>query len=94
MILYLAVKDLSITRLTVHLVGSTVMEIEGKESKNKRNFVSNDVPMDHCSQYGIEEFVTKILFSIEELSQSNQSKFNVTQRIMVENFCPPSSNRL
>ena len=46
--------------------------------------------IDDCTKDGVKEFLTKILSSIEEISQSNQLKFNVMLNIMVENSCPPS----
>ena len=46
--------------------------------------------IDDCAKDGVEEFFTKILCGIEEINQSNQSKFNATQSIMVKNSCPPS----
>ena len=44
----------------------------------------------NCSKDGVEEFLTKFLCSFEQISQSNQSKLNVMQDIMVKNSCPPS----
>ena len=39
-----------------------------------------------CAKGGVEEFFTKILSGIEEISQSNRLKFNVTQNILVKMF--------
>ena len=41
--------------------------------------------MDDCAKDGVEESLTRILCGIEEISQSNQSKFNMMQSIMVKN---------
>ena len=39
--------------------------------------------IDDCAKDGVENFLIKILSGIEGISQSNQSKFNVTRSIMI-----------
>ena len=41
--------------------------------------------IDDCTKDGAEECFTKVPCCNEEISQSNQSKFNAMQRIMVKN---------
>ena len=48
------------------------------------------VLIDDCAKDGAEEFLTKIPCGIEEISQSNQAKFNVTRSIQLKNSYPSS----
>ena len=52
--------------------------------------MSHLISIDDCAKDGVKEFLTKILYGAEEIRQSDQSKFNVTQSIMVEYSRPPS----
>ena len=53
----------------------------------------NPIITDDFAKGGVKVFLTKILCGIEEISQSNQSKFHVTKSIIVKDSCPPSLAR-
>ena len=58
-----------------------------KMDRGFRNIVNS---IDDCAKDGVQELLTTILCGIKEISQSNQSRFNMMQSIVVRNSCLPS----
>ena len=52
------------------------------------------IAIDDCAKDGIKEFLTKILCGFKEISQSDQSNFNVMRSIMVKYSHSPSLEQL
>ena len=51
---------------------------------NMMFLLKSSTAIDDCAKDSVEELLTKILCGIEQISQSNQSKFSVTQSIVVK----------
>ena len=72
-----------------HLNGETeTIENYTKADDEKPFTEMHCIAMEDSSNDGVEEFSTKILCGIDKISQSNRSKFNKTQSIMVKESFP------